>query len=133
MQIKLTRHEEQVSQGFILPKDLVQIENSTCTRVEVWDVLDYWDDRESLLADLVSKLRYNGEIIIEGLDILEVANKLIIGAIDYNTAKGLLYNGRLECSILEDVQEDLKSHKLTITKATLHNNRYYVTAKRTKK
>ncbi len=106
------------------------IEPSTCTEINVSDCLDYFLDRNNILVTLISKLRYNGKIIIMGTDLLDVCRALTFGKLSVDEGWQVLYSGRLSCSTLNSVKGILQNHKLKIEQAYCSSLKYYVVATR---
>ena len=97
---------------------------------EVGDCLDYVLDRDQLLSIIISKLRYNGVLKIQGVDLQEVMWKFINGFLPIVNVQELLYSVRMSGDTYEDTVAKLKSAKLDITKGLFNDNKYFIEAVR---
>ena len=107
-----------------------QIADSAYLEINISNLLDYAKDRESALKIIVSKLRHNGILNIEGLDLLEVSRNLYLGNINVGEANTLLYKDQLSCDTLLNIEIKLTNLQCEIIRKRIDNNTYSISAKR---
>lgn len=112
-------------------EELEKLPDACCTGMYT-SSLDYIINRFQVLSEMIKKLRYGASIIIEGIDILDVARNLHIGALSVDEANTLLYcNGNSNsCDTLINVVDFLQQQGLKIKHKRMVNNRYSVEAVR---
>ena len=57
------------------------LDNASCMEIEVGDCLDYALERNELLQIIISKLRYNSILKIEGVDLEDIIYQYSVGQI----------------------------------------------------
>jgi hypothetical protein len=113
--------------------ELAQIGQSGCIEINAGDVLDYVPDKMQAINHLVERLRYDGELIITGTDLLAVSTALSHGSLDYQTATALLYSGKANCTTLEAYRALAKNTpQVSIVKQNLTQYKYTIVFKRIK-
>jgi len=106
------------------------LDNASCLDIEVNNCLDYFLERNEILQTLVNKLRYNGTIKINGIDLEDVAYHTTTGRITIEQSQNLLYTGKTLTSTCEIITNQLKMYGLTIVDSGIDNHNYFITAKR---
>lgn len=107
-----------------------KLEDSVCTELYVGTVLDYYVNRNDMLTMLVKKIRYGGELILCGTDLLSVAFLFSSGSINSQQASDMLYNDKRSTSSIEDMCQMLTNMGFLINHTTIINNQYTITAQR---
>jgi len=112
-------------------ENLEKIPDATCTGIYM-GCLDFVQERENLIKLATSKLRYGANIIVEGVDILDLARNLHTGNIDVVTANKLLYsNGAsISCDTISNVYIYLTNAGLRIKRSRVCGNRFMIEAER---
>ena len=82
------------------------------------------------MVNVVSKLRYGGELIIRGLDLIEISRQIFIKSIDFKTAQHMIYNNRQSADCMNGVVEQLKKLGLDISLYYTDQSFYQVEARR---
>ena len=114
----------------ITSDQIPEVADSAYLEINISDLLDYAQDRESALKIIVGKLRHNGVINIEGMDLLEVARNLYLGNIDVGEANLLLYKDKLSSDTILNIETKLQNLKCEIVRKRIDNNTYSISAKR---
>ena len=109
---------------------LQTIDNASCFKIEANDCLDFSLGRDEFLGVIVSKLRYNGILNINGIDLQDVIFHGSTGMLDISQLQKLLYQGKLSADSFEQMRDKLQKLGLTIISYTINQNQYFITAKR---
>lgn len=128
----LERDSEDKSFGAVCHVENIEhgIVPASCTELVCNDSLDYTVDREQALLSCVKKLRYDGRIVITGVDIEEVTRELASRRISVLDAINILYRGRNSASSLNIMIDMLRQCGLEILFGRIDNFHYFVTAVR---
>jgi len=120
--------------NYITTDELHILKSASCDKLEINNILDYSNQPEMVLSDILSKIRYNGTLELSGVDLIAVSQQISIGALNIYQAQELLYNDRLSTRTLEYVMTQIKNAGFIITTAILDNStyRYSITAHRPK-
>lgn len=112
--------------------DLGQIDEAILTHIKIINTLDYIENPEQLIAIIIGKLRYGGELVISATDILCLADKIVCGNSNINEIRELLYNGRKSISHFEHIQRILEQCGLKIELINLdkQTNQYLIIARK---
>lgn len=134
IQLLLEQHKDMVSNfedcQRVFITQLNQISQASCTLVHMGNVHDFVKNDIELMAAVVSKLRYGGNLVIEGTDVLEVAYDIASGALDVNKIQHMLFDGRFHCRTHEDILKLLRSQGLKILSNRLNQYKYSIRAER---
>ena len=135
MKIQLTLPQQQQVQQFedcqlCSLESLDSLPNAACTFLYVNNCCDFVPNRQEIFHKIVSKLRYGGEILIEGTDLIEVGYGLSRGLIQTQDVQPLLFGGRYSCSTIDEVQDSLQQLNLQIVNKRLMQYKYSIRAKR---
>ena len=106
------------------------IDNASCIEIEIGNCLDYALERNEILQVAISKLRYNGVLNMNGIDLDEIMYNAVAGKINTQQLQQLLYSGKMSADTYENTINQLQQAQLTITNETLSDNQYFITAKR---
>lgn len=106
------------------------LDNAGCIEIDLHNCLDYTMERDQILQIAISKLRYNGVLRINGIDLDMVMYNAISGNLNIQQAQQLLYSGKLSADTYENVVAKLKQAQLTIINESLTDNQYFIAAKR---
>jgi len=136
IQLFIPEHKNKISQfEDYVPTSLQQLPSlidASCDGIHIGNCHDFVElNYPEFLQLVVSKLRYNGKLIIEGVDVLSVCYALSFGNIDINEVQSLLFHGKQRCATGNLIADILKSLNLKISQ---HNNAQYmysIVAKRT--
>lgn len=81
-----------------------QLSNSTLNSIKIVNTLDYVDSPEELISVAITKMRYGAELIISGMDVVLIADKILNGKADIPTIRNSLYAGRKNISNYEYIK-----------------------------
>ena len=93
---------------------LDSIPNSTCTLIHIGNCYDFIPNNKEVLTKAISKLRYGGQLVIEGTDLIEVSYGISRDMIQTQDVQGLLFAGRHTCSTIHEMTARLRQCGLTI-------------------
>lgn len=110
--------------------EIQKLEDSVCTELYAGTILDYCVNRNDTLATLAKKIRYGGELILCGTDLLSVATSFSFGSINSQQASDMLYNEKQSTSSIEYMCQMLTNMGFSINHTTIINNQYTITAQR---
>jgi hypothetical protein len=110
--------------------DVGDLDDAAYEEVLVGDSLDFIDDRDSFVDEIVKKLRYGGKIIMSGVDIFEVSRGIISKQVKNSDINQILYLRRCSVSNIFDMADKLSSLGLRIIKKRTDNYRYTLIAER---
>lgn len=115
----------------LIPIDQLQsIPPASCNAIYVGDCCDYFPNREEILQTILSKLRYGGELLIDGIDLLMLCRGVSNGTVQQKDAKNLLFNKKQSCSTIKDTSDLLIRTNLSIVESRLMQCRYSIKAVR---
>ena len=97
--------------------------------IELIDVLEY-DDRDNILSIVLSKLRHNGMLKIQGTDAMQVVKVLNHGGMDLESASAGMLNGRMRLTSVHKLRESLERFGMETIFTTVSGIRYLIEAKR---
>lgn len=110
---------------------LPEIEDASCTAIRLGQVLDFAAEREIILDTIVSKLRYNGVVFVEGLDLISLGHSIVYGQFTDTEASELLYNNkRASISDMAATTNILTQRGLHIKTKNLDGSYFFIEAKR---
>lgn len=111
--------------------NLNKLPDASCTGLYT-SSLDSMPDRYAVLTEMIKKLRYGASLVIEGVDVLDVARNLHIGALPIEEANTLLYNKgtSVSCDTIFNLIDFCQSLGLNIKHKRIINNRYSIEAVR---
>lgn len=116
--------------------DLINTEDGSVEELDCGYILDKTplDKRDKLLGLILSKIKYNGNVMFNGLDIVDLARRHEIGEIDDDTYLTKLYTDRSSASSLELLSNALvqNGYQLIIKRLDSNLMEYYIHARRTK-
>jgi|694.fasta_scaffold00568_30 hypothetical protein len=107
------------------------IPDNSCNEIIINDLLDYLSYNEStnILDLLINKLCTNGSIIIQSVDLYQLATAVTFNDIDLDTTKIVLYQNKKAIYTLYDIESELKNRKLNIVeKKYINIFEYYIKA-----
>ncbi len=114
--------------------EIPKIDDASCLEINLSNVLDYavpHSHRNKALTQIIKKLRHNGVINIEGIDIIELCRSLYLGDLSVQESNKLIYNyKKLSCSTLLEIEEQLKGLGCEITRKRIDNTVYSISGKR---
>ena len=97
--------------------------------VDALDKLDY-ENVESFLGLLVSKLRLNGKLVLGGYDFDVIARRILTGSIDPKEVNHVIGNSKSVIGIHALLELLTKRFKLSIDSAIVKGYKYEITAVR---
>ncbi len=110
--------------------ELSKIPDASCKYIHANDCCDFILERPTFIKQLVKKLKYGGQIIIEGTDVVNVSFGISRGNLTAEEIQALLYNGRLYCDTMLNTKEYLMNFGLTILLNRITQYKYSITAER---
>lgn len=114
-------------------------EDAEATELIALDVIDFVSPGEinEMVAHWVRKLRHGGTLTVGGLDLAEVARRLVSGRLDHDAANLLIYGSqdvpalcRKACMPLRVACEVLEAYGLKVLTKTYNECFYVVTSRR---
>ena len=132
VELYVSEQHPQINDGikYIHLTHIQSIDNASCMEIEVGNCLDYALERNEILQVIISKLRYNGTLQINGIDLTEIMYNVVSGNLNLPQVQQLLYAGKLSAGTYENTKQQLQQANLTIINETLVDNQYFFTAKR---
>lgn len=141
MKLQIIKNDDDAIEGFVSIKvsenpetDLSKVINNSCTEMLVLDVIDYFDYDKSIsfLADVLSKIRLNGSILLKGVSSVAFSHAVFNGSLDCKQASDIIANIK-SIHDQRDIIGYLEANKFTIDtvrttgacyeiKATRHTN-----------
>lgn len=123
------RHNDELP---ISLNDMGQIENGSCLKIRANNILDYvaWKDRQDLLKMLVSKLRFNGELSLNGIDLFSISHYIDTGQLSIEEMNLSLLNGRLSTDCMFMVEKSIKDLGMEIIQSKLDGFVFHILSKR---
>jgi hypothetical protein len=113
---------------YVHPRHLQSVDNASCMEIEAGNCLDYILERYQVLLSLIEKLRYNGVLKINGINLDDILHKATFGHLNIQQTQQLLYNGRLSADTHRNMIQILQKHGLTVTHEVITDNQYFITA-----
>ena len=112
--------------------ELDVIANSSCSSVYLADTLDFvlLGDRIKFFSQAIQKVRYGGELIIRGLDLIEISRKIFIKELNIQAAQHVLYNNRSSAETINSTIDFLKTSGFDISSYHLDDMFYHIEARR---
>ena len=117
--------------------EIALIPDSHCDEINVSTALDFTQNRTGVLEVLVKKLKYNGVIIISGLDILLLNHNLFNLNLSISDVNRMLYqvvDGHPRCSVstIQNLVDTLTHYGLTILDKHINHdaNQFLIKARR---
>ena len=112
-------------------QDLDKLEDASCTGIYT-SSLCFTDHPLEALQAIVTKLRYDASIIVEGVEILEVARNLHIANISIQEANALLFQegNAVSCVSINNILDFLTACGLKIKRRRIEDNHHYIEAVR---
>lgn len=111
-------------------EQLDSIQDSSILSINLQNTLDYIDNRPICLQKCIQKLRKNGTLELEGLDVLEIAKQVVIGQLTIDDINKLLYNNKKSIDNLFKLLNYLSELSMTIIDKRLNNCTYYIKAQK---
>lgn len=108
--------------------EFARLSNSTLNEIKIVNTLDYVESPEELINTAISKMRYGGRLIISGIDVILLCDKILNGKANISTIRSSLYSGRKSISHYEHIknyiiQSGLKIKLINLDKDT---NQYLI-------
>lgn len=113
-------------------QNISQIDDASCEHIQLNECLDYvrFDERQKLLQEVIKKLRYGGNIEIQGVDLLSLSNNLKNGRMTTKDINKIYLNGRKSNDTLRSTVGDVQSSGITIEMTKIDDPLYYIKGKR---
>lgn len=92
--------------------------------------LNYFANPEQILIELMKRIKYGGEITVEGDEIYEVVRDILVGAIEITDINTYLYEGKNSASSGVYMGQLLKDNGFSILEKDIDNRRFMVKGKR---
>ena len=127
----------QVESGYstIMLNQAQQLVDGSVESLYLGDVLDFVDFQQRLqvVMTLLQKVKYDGEIVISGLDALAISMSFATGTINLQQYNQVGFNGRRSCGDTDEIIGVLKNSNFDIVRHNRHNNGYHIQATRRSK
>ncbi len=130
--IHIVFNQEQVTKDHIHYSQLDMVSDASCDHISVGVCLDYLpvQYRIQVLQKILSKLRYEGIIEVEGTDIIEVSRLIYYGGLVSEDMCSTLYNGKQSIDSINNFVNLLEQLGLYIITKQIDGLSYYIKAKR---
>ena len=112
------------------PDDLNNILSAQATEINCENTLDFVKNKDSVLREIVSKLRKGGRLLIKGNDLEEVSRAVTNGFLKVDDAINMLYSGRTSTSTIALVMQTLTGYGLNILNVRLSGVEYFISSER---
>ncbi len=124
--------EQQVSPEHIHYSQLDVVSDASCDEINIGGTLDYipGPHRIAVLQKILSKLRYEGSVEIEGADILAISRGIYYGNLVSDNICALLYNGKNSIDSVSNLVLLLEQRGLPVTVRQHDGFLYYIKHKR---
>lgn len=111
---------------------LNELTDAVCDSIEVNNILDFifTKDRNNMLGIIASKLKYNGQISINGNDIHCIATFLENSLMTLDQVNNTLLNGKLSVDSTSSMVTKLETLGLEIVSVSIDGTEYNIIAKR---
>jgi len=127
--LQMPKNEDKSSEyTYILPDEIMQVEDGSFTNIELSNVLDFIPQRLDYLELCVRKLRDHGTISMCGLDILEISKSIIIGKYTADEINHMIYQGKQSLDCLQRLLVWMHNMDMKILEKRLVETTYYLKA-----
>jgi len=111
---------------------LNEMSDAVCDSIEVNNILDFifTRDRNNMLNVIASKLKYNGQLSINGNDIHIVSSFLDQSLMTLDQVNNSILNGKLSIDSTSSMITKLESLGLEIVRVSIDGTEYSIEAKR---
>jgi hypothetical protein len=106
------------------------IPDASCNLLHVGNCLDFIQNSQEALPQFVKKLRYGGQIVIEGVDLVEVGMGVSNNTLPIPQAQSLLFSGRQSCTTMDIMIQVVRQLGLRPIKTRLMQYKYLIRAER---
>ncbi len=124
--------EQQTTLEHIHYSQLDMVSDASCDNINIGSCLDYIpvQYRITILQKILSKLRYNGSVEIDGTDIVEVSRSIYYGGLVGENICVALYNGKQSVDSIGNFSNLLEQFGLHINIKQINGFSYYIKATR---
>ena len=110
--------------------EIGSLDDAAYEEIFVDSCLDFIQQRDDFIKELVKKIRYAGQIIISGSDIYEISRAMMSKNLSLEEANSIMYDGRYSISNVSDMVTKLQQLGLTIRHKRVNNFKYTIIAER---
>jgi hypothetical protein len=110
--------------------DLINIPDGSIDNLKMGNILDYTNDRHTILMMAFRKIKYDGTIEIHGFDILEIGRLIFTGRESLEEMNKLIFNGKQSLDNIFNLLATIKQAEFVPIIRQLFNCKYYVKARR---
>tara|TARA_R110002051_G_scaffold29094_1_gene68227 strand:+ start:2995 stop:3423 length:429 start_codon:yes stop_codon:yes gene_type:complete len=106
------------------------LDDAAYKEIFVDSCLDFIEQRDDFIKELVKKIRYEGQIIISGSDIYEISRAMMSKSLSLEEANSIIYGGRYSISSVLDMVAKLQELGLTVLHKRVNDFKYTIIAER---
>ena len=112
--------------------DINRLDDAIATEIKIIDTIDYIENPELLINDIIKKMRYGCLLTILATDVLCIADKILCGNSNINEIRLSLYYGKKSISHYEHIKNILEQQGLIIDLINLdkQTNKYLILARK---
>ena len=110
--------------------EIGSLDDAAYEEIFVDSCLEYIEQRDDFIKELVKKIRYAGQIIISGSDVYEISRAMMSKNLSLEETNSILYNGRYSISSVLDVVTRLQQLGLNILHKRVNDFKYTIIAER---
>ncbi len=110
--------------------EIGSLDDGAYQEIFVDSCLDFVEERNKFVQELVKKIRYGGSITISGSDIYEISRAVMGKNLGLEEAGSLLYDGRYSISNVFDMSARIQSLGLKLVHKRVNNFKYTIIAER---
>lgn len=103
--------------------------HNSLEKLDIGNLLDFQEDRIAAIRRAFVKMRYNGELALSGLDMVELAYDIVSFATEISEYNKLIY-GRKSLSQVTEMENILKNNGYRIIHKSYQDNQYHLIGKR---
>lgn len=114
-------------------QNLDSILDGSCREIMINDLLDYlsYNNLNSVLDTIVQKLMNGGSLIIQSVDLYQLASSITFEDIDLHTSKIILYQNKKAIYTMYDIELELTNRGFSILeKKYINIFEYYIRAQK---
>jgi len=106
------------------------LDDGAYKEIFVGSCLDFIEQRDTFVQELVKKIRYGGKIIITGSDLYEVSRAAMNRNLTLEQITSLLYGGRYSISSIFDMVDMVRELGLKVINKRVDDFKYTIIAER---
>ena len=110
--------------------EIGSLDDAAYEEIFVDSCLDFIEQRDDFIKELVKKIRYEGQIVISGSDMYEISRAMMSKALSLEEANSIIYGSRYSISSVLDMVAKLQQLGLTVLHKRVNDFKYTIIAER---